>query len=285
MSILVGDGEDSSIIVVVPGEDAPLVATSQHVNFKAICRAAAEQDFGVVELFDVADTIAQVFNRLSERVTTEGGRLYLDGDQLHGLVTDHILRALENGLTDFTPLVTFVEKVAENPNKDSVDQLYAWVQAEGLTIDPEGNIVAYKGVEPHCDGFRSVHGGKALVNGAVQTGKIEQNIGDVVEMPRSEVTFDPRQGCSTGLHVGTYNYANGWGSHLLEVRVNPRDVVSVPTDCGAQKMRVCRYTITDSFRGDRAYSTPVLGGKYDASDPFEYDEWGDGEDDFADYSW
>jgi hypothetical protein len=282
MSILVGDGEDSSIIVVVPGEDAPLVATSQHPNFKAICRAAAEQDYGVVELFDIAETLAQNFQRLSERVSSANGRLYLDGEELSGLVTEHILRAMESGLTDWQPLVSFIENVAQNPNPRSVEQLYDWIKAEGLTIDTDGMIVAYKGVEPTGFGnFKSVHGGKAIVNGHVQTGRIIQNIGDVVEMPRSDVEFNPGVGCSRGLHVGTHSYASGWGSHLLEVRVNPRDVVSVPTDCSAQKMRTCRYTIADSFAGERPYDTPVLGGVFDDSDPFEYDEWGDGEDDYA----
>ena len=61
----------------------------------------------------------------------------------------------------------------------------------------------------------------------------------IIEIARSYVNHDPSQGCSTGLHVGTYAYAKGYArSALLEVHVNPRDVVSVPTDCDAQKVRV-----------------------------------------------
>ena len=65
-------------------------------------------------------------------------------------------------------------------------------------------------------------------------------------MPRGEVQHDPESGCSTGLHVGTYAYAQGYArAALLTVHVNPRDVVSVPTDCDAEKMRVCRYVVSD----------------------------------------
>jgi hypothetical protein len=66
-------------------------------------------------------------------------------------------------------------------------------------------------------------------------------------------------------------------------------VVSVPTDCSAQKMRVCRYTVIDTI--DAPYTAPVkytdtYDGSYD--DEYDYDShedyWGDGEaGDEADY--
>jgi len=73
-------------------------------------------------------------------------------------------------------------------------------------------------------------------------------------------------GCHTGLHVGTYAYASNFGQGaLLEVQVNPRDVVSVPTDCSAAKMRTCRYVVVDTI--DQPYTTAVK--------PYD-DEWADG---------
>lgn len=280
MSILVGDGEDTSIIVVVPGEDKPLVATSQHPNFFNIVSAAADQDFGVVKMFDVAEAVATAFARVSERVSSANGVLYLDGDGVSGLLADHILESLKYGEEGLTSLVKFLENLATNPNPNAVDQLYAWVKASGqFTIDQDGMIVGYKGVNPVGDGtFRSINAGMALVNGVVQTGHIVQAIGDEVTMPRSEVQENAAVGCSTGLHVGTFAYANSFGSHLLEVRVNPRDVVSVPTECSAQKMRTCRYTIVGDV--EKEYTTAYVG--LDAYADFNAfgDEigWGDGED-------
>jgi hypothetical protein len=286
MFTLVGDGEEANVVVFVPGEDGPLVAHSSHPNFNAIVTAARAQDHGIVELFDVASTIAQKFERLSERITTANGELFLDGEALDGVVTDHILRSMEAGLKDWEPLVKFIEALSTNPNQESVDQLYTWLKSAGLVIDTDGMIVGYKGVQgrgSQSDPYRSVNSGKAIVNGEVRIGNIPNGPGDVVEMPRSEVEFDPSVGCSQGLHVGSYAYASGWArGALLEVRVNPRDVVSVPTDCNAEKLRCCRYTVVDVI--DQPYESPVIGTAYDTPEFDEdFDLWGDGEDDYNDY--
>jgi len=110
-----------------------------------------------------------------------------------------------------------------------------------------GDFVAYKGVRQNGDRedlFRSISHGSAIVNGERHTGTIPTSPGVVVEMPRSEVNHNPSVGCSTGLHAGSWAYAYNFGSRTtLRVKINPRDVVSVPTDCGEAKMRVCRYRV------------------------------------------
>jgi hypothetical protein len=275
MFTLVGDGDEANVVVFVPGEE-PMVAHSSHPNFNAIVQAAQAQDYGVVDLFDIASTVAQKFERLSDRISTANGELFLDGEPMNGVIVDAILRSMQAGLNDWQPLVLFIEKLETNPNPGSVDQLYSWLKSAGLTIDTNGDIVGYKGVEKGADGsLRSVRSGKAIVNGEVQTGQIGNGPGDVVEMPRSEVQYDPAVGCSTGLHVGSYEYASGWArGALLEVRVNPRDVVSVPTDCNAEKLRVCRYTVVDLI--DQPYTEPVIGSDYEESDLYDdFDLWGD----------
>jgi hypothetical protein len=74
-------------------------------------------------------------------------------------------------------------------------------------------------------------------------GHIPNQPGSVISISRSYVQHDPEQGCSTGLHVGTWGYASSFGDVTLKVEINPRDIVSVPTDCGAAKMRVSRYKV------------------------------------------
>ena len=56
---------------------------------------------------------------------------------------------------------------------------------------------------------------------------------------------DVEQGCAKGLHVGSWEYANDFkgNGHLMVVKVNPRDAVSVPRDCSWQKLRACRYVV------------------------------------------
>lgn len=265
---LVGDEDGANIVVFLPGF-APQVAHSTHPNFEAILEAVKDGDEDVIDLFDVAQTVAKRFNRLSERVSVANDRIYLDGVEVNNALTEQVLRFMDAGL-DFMPLVKFFENVQANPNEHSREQLYAWLQRD-FSITRDGMIVGYKGVAKDGTGFKSIHSGKAIVDGQEVTGRIPTNIGSIIEMPRDEVQWDPGVGCHRGLHVGTYEYAEGFAQGaLLEVHVNPRDVVSVPTDCGAAKMRCCRYVIVDTI--DAPYTSPLAG-----AEDGDY-EWGELED-------
>ena len=48
------------------------------------------------------------------------------------------------------------------------------------------------------------------------------------------------------MHVGTFDYASSWAGNsgkVVLVKFDPSDIVSVPTDCEHQKMRVSGYTV------------------------------------------
>lgn len=264
------DGE-SNIVVFVPGS-APQVAHSSHPNYEKIVEGALLGDPKVAELFDIAQTAAQKFQRLSERITTANGRLYLDGVEIANALATQVVRFLDAGVEDWKPLVAFFENVQANPNEHSREQLYNWLDQRDFTITSDGMIVGYKGVSSD---LMSIHGGKAIVDGVTVTGRIPNAIGSVIEMPRDQVQHDPAVGCHTGLHVGTYEYAKDFSrGKLLEVHVNPRDVVSVPTDCNWAKVRCCRYVVVDTI--DAPYSAPFVPTNDDW-----FDGWGDFEgDDF-----
>lgn len=267
---LVGDEDESNIIVYVGGKMR--VAHSTHPYFEAILEGARNGDESIADLFDLAEAAASRFDRLSERVSVANGRLYLDGEQIDNALTQQVLRFIDAGVDDWKPLVAFFENVQANTNEHSREQLYAWLAKRDFTITPDGLIVGYKGVRKTDEGLFSIHSGKAIVNGVVHNGNIPQPFGGVIEMPRSEVQHDPSVGCHRGLHVGTYEYAQSFAAGaLLEVHVNPRDVVSVPTDCDWAKMRTCRYSIVKLI--DAPYTAPVV-----YADDTYADEWGEDED-------
>lgn len=217
-----------------------------HPNFDQILEEASCGNPDVLDLFDVEQTVAKKFDKLSERISVAYGGVYLDGDAVDSAITDQIVAFLNAGVEDWRPLVKFMDKVQANPNEHSRDQLYNWMRADStLTITADGNIIGYKGVNGN---LTSVRGGPGIVNGQETNGHLDNSVGNVIEMARSKVQHDPSQGCSVGLHVGTYDYAVSWAQGaVLKVLVDPRDVVSVPTDCSAQKMRVCRYTVLDAI--------------------------------------
>ena len=254
---LVGNGDEANITVVVGGE--MYVATGTHANFESILDKARAGDASVVDLFDISKTAEKRFERLSERVTVANGRIYFDGEEVDNALTTQVLRFIDSGVEDFGPLVKFFEKVMTNPQKHSREQLYRWLQRYDFTITDEGDFIAYKGVRTvDADHkYESISRGKAISNGVEYDGAIPNPLGAVVEMPRGKVQHDPSVGCHTGLHAGTWSYASGFAQGaVLTVVINPRDVVSVPTDCADQKLRVCRYTVQEVT--EVKYSAPVV---------------------------
>lgn len=270
--------DDGQNITVFTGEGAPLVAHSSHPNFDKIVEGVLAKDASVIDLFDVATSAATKFNRLTDRVSTANGHLYLDHEEVHNSLATQVVRFLSEKVEDWKPLVAFFENVQSNPQEHSRTQLYDWLAKRDFTITPDGLIVGYKSVYKLDDGgFKSVMSGNAIVNGEVQKGHIVQGKGDVVEMPRGDVQHDPSVGCHTGLHVGSYDYAKDFsGDTILEIHVNPRDVVSVPTDCDWAKVRTCRYTVVDTI--EKPYESAVSYDHYEDENNDEdllYGEQGD----------
>ena len=242
--------------------------SSKHPHFEAIIAGLDAGDDSVWELFDVVTGIMSKFNSITDRVSYDGSNIRFDGDVRPDLISKQILRALESGSQDYAALAKFWEKLESNPNAHSREQAYAWLATHDFKITQEGDLVTYKGVHPltddygsiTVDGYSSISSGTAYVNGEIKTGRIPQDINDEVTMPRSEVQWDPYVGCHKGLHVGDWSYASDFGSVVLEVHVNPRDIVSVPTDCGARKMRVCRYRVVREVTAEYGGKAPVLSG-------------------------
>jgi hypothetical protein len=196
----------------------------------------------VIGLFDISAGLRDKFGRLSERVLINAGRIFFDGEEVHNALTDAIVRFYSDGNDDFEPLVFFMEKIETNPMQHSREQLFRWLSKHNFAIAPDGDIVAYKGLD--ADG-RSSFSGEALVNGQLVKGRIPNKPHTIIEMPRSKVVHDPKVGCSVGLHVANWAFASDFADRntTVQVKVNPRDVVSVPTDAHDQKMRVSRYRV------------------------------------------
>lgn len=241
------DGEQTSVMVFINGQ-APLIATKEHPKFGEIIDTVStpgalgsEPDVQtyVQTLFDQSIALAKHLDKVSDRVSVGSGRVFFDGDEVHDTLTAEILRFHSAGLDNFKPLVLFMEKIATNPLQHSREHLFNWLEGHKYALAPDGDFYAYKGLDGQ--GF-STHSGMAIVNGERHNGRIPNPDGAIVEMPRSKVQHNSSVACSTGLHVANFAFARGFGSVKL-IKVNPRDVVSVPTDAGGDKMRVCRYYV------------------------------------------
>lgn len=292
MFSLTEDSKGKSLAIFFENGDSETIPET-HVSFKPIIEkllAGTAKDEEIRELTQVLQTVTRKMSAISERVSVDGNAVYFDGDPLRGEISDIIKKMFEEGRAlDFKPLVNFLEKAATNPSLKSVDDLYRWIQKGDLVIDPDGDIIAYKGVSVRSDGVSvSVHSGTAFVNGEEIKGQIPNVPGTVISMPRSNVNADEMVACSTGLHAGTYSYANSFAARLILVKINPRDVVSVPKDASDQKLRVSRYTVLSQIdnRLQSVYYQPTLDEDVDEEDEddYEYDEsfLEDDEDDLCD---
>lgn len=269
---------DEFVVAFVPGQPLPLIAAkSGNPNFDQIVAALRDEADSdeIVPLFDLTDAVNTRFSALNEalsdRILVEGGTVYFDGAPIDNAVTKQIVRFLEED-QDFEPLVYFMERVMDNPNEHSREQLYAWLDGRDFSITQDGMIVGYKGVASDGQGgYRSISSGREKVfveaeDGTVKshTGHIPNPIGATISMDRNLVQHDPSVGCHVGLHVGTWDYASNFSrGTVLEVHVDPRDVVSVPTDCAAAKVRTCRYTVVQAVDAPYASGLIAVDGEGD----------------------
>lgn len=243
-----------------PDKEEPLQsATSEHPHYVSIIRGLEAGDDSVYNLFDITAGINSKFHQISSRYSVRNGKFYRDLDVLDNVLTDQVIRFLDEGVDDWKPLVAFLERVEANPSEASREGLYKWIASGTLTITDEGMIVGYKSVRVDGDGkFRASRKGFAVVDGVEVDDYVVNEIGSVIEMPRSMVDPNSNAYCSVGLHVGTWNYASNYlrGENVLEVHFDPADAVSVPHD-DAGKVRVCRYKVIGT--AEEALSDIVRG--------------------------
>lgn len=147
-----------------------------------------------------------------------------------------IKQMVEEGF-DHKPLLRFIERLYQNPSGKVLKNIWGFLSNEGIPIDENGYIVAYK----------AVSGDEVSGYFDKWTGKIRQIVGDEVTMLRCLVDEDSDNPCSHGLHAGSLQYAKNYlGSAvgtIMIVLIDPADVVTVPSDYSAGKLGVCRYKI------------------------------------------
>jgi hypothetical protein len=239
-----------------------------HINYRMILEqlpTATEEE--LLEIVDIQKAVASFSDGLVE---IKEGKVMYDGEEVHGSISKRILEFMSKGLP-FQPLVNFLNNLMENPSMQSQQELYDFLEHEYLPITEDGYFLAYKAVR---NDFKDKY-----------RGTFDNSVGKVVEMRRAKVDDNRSRGCSDGLHAGALNYVASYGSvdagdRIVIVKINPRDVVSVPTDCNCEKLRTCRYEVVGEYQGE------LLKPLYDASLENGVVDHYDDEDDYDnDYDW
>ena len=184
----------------------------------------------------------------------ENGVLSFDGTEIHSSLADRMIDFAMRGM-DLTAMQNFMINLMDNSSYRAVTELYGFLEAGKLPITQDGHFLAYKKVR---DNFTDVH-----------SGKFDNSPGVTVTMPRNQVNEDKNQTCSTGLHFCSYDYLSQFGGERVVVlKINPKDVVSIPSDYNNTKGRCCAYEV---LRELEDYVEERIEGFYAASD--DDDDW------------
>ena len=269
--------EDSITIV---WEGKPYTIRKDNANFSEVRRALFEARYE--DVGDLLDLKKAVEDFVDGEVEVKNEVVYYHGHRLHGVVVDKLIDMMRQGMKDSAPIINYIKNLMENPSSNSIEELYTFLGYRSLPITPEGKVLGYKGVK---DDFYSSTGNAdtIVVQGTTnESHQIFNGVGETIEVSRRCVDDNKDNHCSFGLHVGSYDYANGWAGEdgrLLMVEFDPQDAVSVPTDCDFQKLRVSKYKVIADITDTRKELQKAV---YQANKPI-YDSNDDSLDDWVDF--
>lgn len=215
---------------------SPHTIDRSHPNYDRIVDALREDDWNTVEeLINIAKSLI-AFGDGKIGVDVDNGIVLYAGEEIHGSLQVRILQMMEEGFS-VEPLVVFLDNLMQNPSKRAVDELYGFLEHGKMPITEDGHFLAYKRVRAD---YKSVHDGKT-----------DNSIGATPSMDRNKVDDDKDRTCSQGLHFCSHEYLKSFcGEKVVVLKINPRDVVSIPSDYNNTKGRACLYEVVGELSED-----------------------------------
>ena len=260
---------DGNLTVILKNKAHQVIP--DHTNYKLILEAlpTATED----ELLELVDIEKAVATFSDGQVSIVNSKVMFEGEEVHGSISKRIIEFMSKGLP-FQPLVKFLENLMENPSMQSQQELYDFLEHENLPITEDGCFLAYKAVSSDFkDKWK---------------GTFDNKVGQVCEMRRAKVDDNRGRGCSAGLQAGALNYVANYGSvddgdNIVIVKINPEDVVSVPSDCNCEKLRTCKYEVVGLYQGE--LPKPLYKAEFEADSYVDDDEYSTVYDEYDEDYW
>lgn len=225
MSSMIMTGEGAAFFI----NGKPYNCSSDHENFQLAFEAASRGDWDQIPaLISLRAKIEEYIN-VSDTIKVNVDHITYKGKRIHGVIVDKILAMIAEGL-NAQPMINFLENLYQNPSDVAVNELYLFLVSAKLPITEDGHFLAYKKVNRN---YTSCYDNKT-----------PNIIGTELVMERFEVNSDRHQTCSNGYHFCSFDYLTSFGGErTLILKINPRDVVTIPSDYNNTKGRACRYLI------------------------------------------
>lgn len=236
--------QGKNIIVVVNNKSHTITETNIGYSEIKYAIKCGEWD-AVAELLNVNTVIEKYANNEFEVVD---GVLFDNDIKVSNAISDRMYDMYVNGF-DVNPLLKFYKNIKLNPSQESIKELYSFLENNSLPITEDGCFVAYKRVQ---ENYMDVY-----------SGTMNNSVGKTLTMDRSKVDANRNKTCSTGLHFCSVEYLRYFhGGKTVIVKINPRDVVSIPTDYNNAKGRCCKYEVigemtNEEVERDQLSTAPV----------------------------
>lgn len=255
--------QGSNITVVIG--TTPHTVSKSHIAYNKLLAAIKANDWDTVQ--DIIEPKKAVINFGQGNIEIQGDQIFWKGREMHNALTKRMVAMIQE---DFPvePLVAFMENLMENPSKRAVNELYGFLEKNTLPITSDGCFLAYKKVRgDYLDcysgtvlnkpaAYMTDEDTETLKEASGRKNEVAVEVVDgvtVVSMERNLVDDDQNRTCSTGLHFCSKDYLSVFGGERIVIlKINPRDVVSIPNDYNNSKGRCARYEIVDEIDKDKA---------------------------------
>lgn len=170
----------------------------------------------------------------SKNVVVEKDTIKIDGVTVSNTATPimEFIKVLQKkGVIDseISRIKPFLENMFDNPFIDAVQEIYDYCKAMDFEITDDGCFLAYKNVRSDL--------GSIFDNGATK-----HKIGEYTEVKMYDT--ERTNTCSKGLHFCSKSYLQHYvGEVTIIVKINPKDVVSIPVDYNFAKGRCRKYLV------------------------------------------
>lgn len=224
---------DNSIFLMLKGK--PYNVDDSHPQFGAL-KEALKGKHDEDELASLASVPKYIQGKTFGAVVVgDDGHVYYKNNPVHGHAVDRLLQMLALDY-DITPWANFLNRVMENPLESAKEELYLFLEASRLPLTPDGHFLAFKKVRSN---YTDCH-----------TGNFDNSVGATPTMKREDCNPDRNQTCSRGLHFCSERYLGSFhGDRTMIVKVDPADVVAIPSDYNNAKGRACRYEVVGELGG------------------------------------
>lgn len=276
-----------SVVTVVIDNQTHTV-TKTHPLFDEVKRCIREGKWDrVKEIIEPKKVIVKFSNGT---IRIDGETVYYKDVEMHNSLTRRMVDMIKEEF-DITPLVNFLGNLLQNPSKTAVSELYGFLEKNNLPITPDGYFLAFKKVNKN---FYDIHSGTVLNKPAYMMSPSDLDLIKEAQGKKNEVTVDVVDGvavvsmarnevddlrdnhCSTGLHFCSKEYLNHFGQSddpVVILKINPADVVSIPSDYNNSKGRTCAYQVVGvlGVSADDAFNDRAVVSDTDA-DTWEFTE-------------